>query len=433
MKIFWSWQSDTLGKIGRHFVRSAIDEAVQALKLEPNVDGPFDREDEAFDELHVDQDRQGVAGSPDLALTIFEKIGRTAVFIADITFVGTSSLAKTGEEPKRLINSNVAIELGYALGKLGGSKVLMVMNEFYGQREHLPFDLRGKGGPLLFNLAPQAGKEDLERERKRLTRQLKDAIGLCIGEQQESARKAIPFPCKVSFEDPAQFRSEGEAVGQLWNDLPKGYGLEGPVHAQSGPSLWLRLMPEHSINRTFSAPELEEAAMYGPHGVMLTPLEYSGDSLHKLVEADGIGLASVWVGNSPAETARNASAVAWIFDTGEIWSWKILQDGKTITFFEKDLSDHLEQYATVLSTLGIHRPYRWAAGLSNAKGFELAPLNIVGRIPHVGRPSECLSNLIEKEGLFRESDDAHEALLPFFEEVYRKCSTDRQRYLGRAS
>jgi len=139
MKVFWSWQSDTVGKIGRRFVRSAIDEAVQALKQEPSIDEPFDREDEAFDELHVDQDRQGIAGSPDLATTIFEKIGKSTVFIADVTLVGISTLTKQGEEPKKLLNSNVSVELGYALGKLGGSKVLMVINEFYGKREHLPF------------------------------------------------------------------------------------------------------------------------------------------------------------------------------------------------------------------------------------------------------------------------------------------------------
>jgi hypothetical protein len=433
MKVFWSWQSDTLGKIGRHFVRSAIDEAVETLRQEPSVDEPFDREDETFEELHVDQDRQGVAGSPDLAPTIFDKIGKAAVFIADITVVGVGSLAKEGDEPKKLINSNVAVELGYALGKLGGAKVLMVMNEFYGKREHLPFDLRGKGGPLLFKLSPEANKEEIEREKKRLKKQLKDAIGLCIGDQQESIRKAVPFPRKRSFEDPAQFRSDGEAVGQFWNKLPKGFGHEGPVYAQSGPSLWLRLMPERSINRSFSVPELRRAALYGPHGIMLTPLDYDGSSLHNLVEEDGIGIASVWVADLPVETARNASAVAWIFDTGEVWSWQHLQNGKTITFFEKKLGDHLEEYATVLTTLGIKRPYKWVAGLSNAKGFELEHLNIEGRTPHVGRLPECRSDLIEKEGMFREGGKVHEALLPFFEEVYRKCSTDRQRYLGRPS
>ena len=32
MKVFWSWQADTPGKIGRHFVRDAISEAIELLK-----------------------------------------------------------------------------------------------------------------------------------------------------------------------------------------------------------------------------------------------------------------------------------------------------------------------------------------------------------------------------------------------------------------
>ena len=32
MKVFWSWQSDTPGKTGRHFVRDALAEAVARLR-----------------------------------------------------------------------------------------------------------------------------------------------------------------------------------------------------------------------------------------------------------------------------------------------------------------------------------------------------------------------------------------------------------------
>jgi hypothetical protein len=33
MKIFWSWQSDTSGKTGRHFVREALMDAIKQLKV----------------------------------------------------------------------------------------------------------------------------------------------------------------------------------------------------------------------------------------------------------------------------------------------------------------------------------------------------------------------------------------------------------------
>ena len=80
MKVFWSWQADTSGKIGRHFIRDALSEAIDALKADKDIVEPNERE--ARDALELDQDRQGVPGSPDLAATICRKIDQAAVFVA---------------------------------------------------------------------------------------------------------------------------------------------------------------------------------------------------------------------------------------------------------------------------------------------------------------------------------------------------------------
>ena len=72
MKVFWSWQADIPGKIGRHFVRDAISEAIELLKTDKDIIETDERE--ARDALELDQDRQGIPGSPDLAATIFRKI-----------------------------------------------------------------------------------------------------------------------------------------------------------------------------------------------------------------------------------------------------------------------------------------------------------------------------------------------------------------------
>lgn len=141
MKVFWSWQSDTPGKIGRHFVRGALDAAIQQLKEASEIGEPTERETRSA--MHLDQDRKGISGSPDLARVILEKIEAAAVFVADVTPVG---LVPREKEPKKLINSNVAIELGYALHALTDRALLMVMNEHYGTRADLPFDLQTKGG-----------------------------------------------------------------------------------------------------------------------------------------------------------------------------------------------------------------------------------------------------------------------------------------------
>ena len=144
MKVFWSWQSDTSGRTGRYFVRDALADAIDALKADEDIVEPTERE--ARDALELDHDRRGVPGSPDLTATIFRKIDEAAVFVADVTSVGKTTA------DKRLINSNVAIEFGYAHRSLGDTFILMVQNTHYGEREDLPFDLRHKAGPIQFNL-----------------------------------------------------------------------------------------------------------------------------------------------------------------------------------------------------------------------------------------------------------------------------------------
>src|SRR5579859_5811623 len=101
MKIFYSWQSDTPKEVGKEFVRQALDAAVSGLEINES-ERPV-----------VDQDTAGVLGSPIIAETIFRKIRESSVIVVDVTLTG-----KTASN-KPLINSNVAIELGYAIGVHG--------------------------------------------------------------------------------------------------------------------------------------------------------------------------------------------------------------------------------------------------------------------------------------------------------------------------
>jgi hypothetical protein len=186
MKIFWSWQSDTSGKTGRHFVRDALDEAVAALKLESSPLEPGDRE-----ALHVDQDRQGVSGSRDLFPEIVKKIVSCDIFVADVTPIGSVDATVNEPDPhdgaKKLINSNVAIELGFAFQALGDGFVLLVMNNYYGRIEELPFDLRHKGGIIAFTLPPDALKEERVRVGKMLAKRFISEIELCASMKAPAA------------------------------------------------------------------------------------------------------------------------------------------------------------------------------------------------------------------------------------------------------
>ena len=100
MKVFWSWQSDTPGKIGRYFVRDALIAAIERLKETPDVQEPTEREIRST--MHLDQDRKGISGSPDLARVILEKIEQSAVFVADAPRSGR--LLQSHQIPRRRPN-----------------------------------------------------------------------------------------------------------------------------------------------------------------------------------------------------------------------------------------------------------------------------------------------------------------------------------------
>jgi hypothetical protein len=220
MKIFWSWQADTRGKTGRHFVREALADAIKALKQPEEVEEPSERE--TREALHLDHDRQGVPGSPDLAPTIFRKIDQAAVFVADVTFVAQME-GEDGSAKKKLINSNVAIEYGYAVHALGDESILMIQNVHYGEREELPFDLKHKAGPVQYQLAPDATKQEIAAERARLRAKFVEALRpyLSIGKAPgEPARKFEETPCTANA---AFFWTPSDVLARIGSDTPPAF------------------------------------------------------------------------------------------------------------------------------------------------------------------------------------------------------------------
>ena len=174
MKVFWAWQSDSDGKISRHFIRKAIEEAIALLKEDADIQEPSERD--RLTDLHLDHDRKNVPGSPDLAVTILDKIKSSSVFIADVT-----PIART-DQGKEVMNPNVAIELGYALGTISDKNVLMILNESFGSREGLPFDIRHKAGPLIYNLPKDSEAQQRTTSRKKLVSELVQALKLFVVE-----------------------------------------------------------------------------------------------------------------------------------------------------------------------------------------------------------------------------------------------------------
>ncbi len=228
MKIFWSWQSDTPGNTGRHFVRAALLDAITVLKQPEEIEEPTQAENR--ESMHLDQDRQGVTGSPGLADTIKKKIEVSMVFIADITPVSKIAKRKDvkGSREKRNMNPNVAIELGYALHALDESGVLLVLNEYYGGREFIPFDLQHLGGPIMYNLPPGASKEQTAAERANLRGQFVTALRAYLkdapaGEPQSAFRRIPSTTSRVVWFQPGAVLAELDAQTQYGFAAKKAY------------------------------------------------------------------------------------------------------------------------------------------------------------------------------------------------------------------
>jgi hypothetical protein len=422
MKVFWSWQSDTPENIGRYFVRDALTLAIKELKQVPEIDEREERE--LVSDLHLDHDRKGVPGSPDLANLILEKISQSQVFVADVTAAGTAH-PKRDQTQKKLINSNVAIELGYALATLGDKCLLMVMNEYYGGRLDLPFDLHTKAGPITFRLSPEANKEAIAAAAHELKSTLKIALKLFISQHAEDIRIQKPFVSPIPVNQ-STFRPPGNALGRHVDPTPFGPQKDQEIFLQPGPAIWLRVMPPYDPAKKWASHELREAALRNQR-ILLEP--FSCADIHSIRAEDGFGFCSL--GSSAATDTRS---VAFAFESGEVWSvdtWLFAVCGDDIPFLENDFAERLQQYAQFLEHLGIKPPFRWIAGITDIKGrfLQLGP-PAPGRMYMTGmaRP-KCLAGCVVSEGVYDMVQTPHNALNIFFKSIFDKCGIPRPAHL----
>ena len=153
--VFYSWQSDLSPKTNRYFILDALKNVAKAL-----------RKDESSQvNLIIDRDTQDVPGSPEIANTILGKIDRAQIFICDLSIINQGATRTTP-------NPNVLIELGWALKALSKDRIIMLLNEAYGDMKLLPFDLH------TYRITPYHLAEDGERAaaRKNLESILKAAL-----------------------------------------------------------------------------------------------------------------------------------------------------------------------------------------------------------------------------------------------------------------
>lgn len=111
--------------------------------------------------ISFDKDTQERSGSPEIARVIFEKIDRSLIFVADVSFINT-------EGAKKLPNPNVLVETGYALSSLGDEHGILIFNDATGQKEDLPFDLKSKRITTYSCSDDRPAESKQEEKKKRL-------------------------------------------------------------------------------------------------------------------------------------------------------------------------------------------------------------------------------------------------------------------------
>lgn len=220
MKVLYSWQMDAPRKINKDFIHDALKEAIDSL----NEDVEFSE----AERIDLDQDTKGVLGAPPIAKVIFDKIRQADVFVADVSLIGE------GPDGKRHINSNVGIELGYALGANGYVPLLNIMNTFYGSAEKLPFDLRDRRRPVCYDLAPPANREEREKAKTRLVGELKVILRDYISTLSGNAVEHVP-------------ESSSYIASAFWNKsetIIRNYLDNGELLCDSTHLISIRVIPQ---------------------------------------------------------------------------------------------------------------------------------------------------------------------------------------------
>jgi hypothetical protein len=202
--VFYSWQSDLPNQTNRGFIETALEQAAATIAADDTVSI----------EPVVDRDTQNVAGSPDIASTIFTKIASADIFVADV------SIVTRAEKMRPAPNPNVLIELGYALKALGHERIILIFNRAFGGLEELPFDLRTRR-ILVYEMQEIAAQR--APERKQLERQLEAALRAALAGLPETLVKPFPIPAVSAIENAASNRKVvlRRNLGELLSNIDK--------------------------------------------------------------------------------------------------------------------------------------------------------------------------------------------------------------------
>lgn len=288
--VFWSWQSDLDGRVTREVIRYALDAAIALVAAEV----------EEADRPSLTSDTEGVAGTPDIVATILRKIDAAAVFVGDVTPIAVSASGKACANP------NVLLEMGYANRALTDTRVIQVWNTAFpgATLEKLPFDMRGRRGPIGFHLPEGADTGELRRVRGDLTKQLAAALKLSL--------EQIPPPPPEAV----QWHPHFDGDLDLWFDRTEPQIVTHPTHGSSKyrwkdhfPG-YARLIPS---KWTANAGAKRSLASGEGHPDLMADANSLGFGTSRG------GTAIYWPGKEEGGVAPTVAVTQWFEKTGEFW------------------------------------------------------------------------------------------------------------------
>ena len=300
MKVFWSWQSDSQGKVSRHFVNLVISELLGELSKECAL--------EDADRPELDHDTKGVNGWVAIADTIFDKIDHAVAFVADMTLTASTP------NGKRSPNPNVLIELGYALKSLGDTSILLVWNSANGaEPTDLPFDMCHRRAPISYCLPDSATSAEIRLESEQLKNSLRVPLKTCIDLALKHRDDQRVFKRQAERTgDPSIWTAAGEQIDgySLWD---KSEWTRFAVH-ESARS-YVRIVPYGWTERK-PTPEAVAKCCQTTWG--LGPLCEPDTELGGLAR-NSRGVAYIYDCKYPSPTTH--SATQWFEDNGEVWAF----------------------------------------------------------------------------------------------------------------
>lgn len=166
VRIFYSWQSKTDLEFNKKFIEECLKSAIKIIK--PKL--------EIGTEIYLDRDTKDIPGTPNVLLSINQKIEICNIFLCDLSFINNSDYQILNQE-ELFVSPNVMKEFGQAESSIGTNNIICVSNIAYGKPSEIsmPFDIRQYRWPIEYELSKN-NIGDKENQKNKLVEKLAEYI-----------------------------------------------------------------------------------------------------------------------------------------------------------------------------------------------------------------------------------------------------------------